>query len=925
MKNRIPAMAMSALMIVNLATPAFAAEHRDQGIYIPPIDFGENAGKHENEGGHIEIPDPNSNIMPKPDKPYLPIDPDQPGKPSFPNIPDEPTNPPGPDSNPDGEPEEEVNNSLYYYINLAGDILDTKDSAGHHGASLFTESLTTEYTVNGKNLLTQLRSNSNHVTLDYGYEAIVGEDEDDYESIDAEIRTILSNQGINPTDASILAAIKNQIDNGTNIYDINGDKVSSTLVSTDYYDIFWYILKEGSSHWHVDGVLRVKDIPEVETFNVTYSWGNAPTGVTLPTGATYAKDDTVTVDTTYYTGYEVSANNGKYVFSGWNRSDFTITEDTVIQGTWNFIPTGGLPPTQRAYNVTIKYLLDVDSTELQDPYTATYNQEVTVDVDGNVPATISFNNAVYDLDHITYGTWVSDRYGNYDHVSTAWYTLHSEEPGHITPENPPTEYNYTINYVNKHGTILGTKTGKIGAGEDWFLYDLIPTTSEYGMLLNYSGSVEGENCQEDIIITACYYHMYGLAIKYVDVDSGNSFKLPYNDMYSECSDWDVSDKIPAEIGEYTWVATEGDSVSGTDIHKNLTITAKYQKNPQLFNWEVNYYDMHGNVIDAKRTGVNFEGGGWSLLNLVPASHDILGTLDHYTGPVTGENCQADIVINAYYKANHSVNIYYIDADTNAEISTTYTDTKIDCDNWDYSGCVSNTLQANGNEYTFDSITGDPISGTDLHKDLSITVKYKMVVPTPIPEPTPTPTPTTPTTKKYVYVTVKYVDEDGNQIHDDYTLKIRKNRSYDVNDQILSTIEFNNETYNFINTTGGLLETNCCPNNVTIMAHYVKEVHEESTPVVTPIPSETPNPSESPESTPEPWSEPTQPVETPEIPDVNIPNPTPEVKDEKTEDNDTITDDIPKTGDNSILALAISGLINSVCGLHIMHKKSKRVF
>lgn len=240
--------------------------------------------------------------------------------------------------------ESEVDN-LNYFINLAGDVLDSEAGAGHHASSDFTDALTPEYKVDGDVLeeATNASSMENDIQEKSGnttwiYDAVMGENPDDYVAADAEIRKILSAKGLLPNDEAVLAEAKRQIESGTTIKDINGETISSSLISTAYYKVYWYVLKEGGDYWHVDGIMKKLEQPKVQTYTVEYQWTNAPESQTLPRTVTYAENDLVTVDTTYTANMEIAVDGGKWIFSGWNKSGaFNITSNTVISGSWEFV------------------------------------------------------------------------------------------------------------------------------------------------------------------------------------------------------------------------------------------------------------------------------------------------------------------------------------------------------------------------------------------------------------------------------------------------------------------------------------------------------------------------------------------------------------------------------------------------------------
>ena len=296
-KRRILSSALAAIMAFSMSMPAYAATNYEGDLDDPGLDAGGN----NSAGAIVKVQ----------------------GKPGWDD-----------DSN-------YITNGLNFYINLAGDILDTTDSSGHHPTSLFTSALTSSYTVDGSELEKSVKNSSYYTYIDNYYDGIVGTS-DGYKATDSEIRSILANYITMPSDADILANVKTQIENGTNVHDINGSMISSSLVNTSYFSVYWYVLKEGSDHWHVDGILEKKDPPEINTYLVDYSWTTdagpgLPSNMTPPATVEYAENDNVKIDTTYTQGQQVQVDGGYYEFSGWDTTeDFTITANKSITGTWTW-------------------------------------------------------------------------------------------------------------------------------------------------------------------------------------------------------------------------------------------------------------------------------------------------------------------------------------------------------------------------------------------------------------------------------------------------------------------------------------------------------------------------------------------------------------------------------------------------------------
>ena len=396
-KRRILSSALAAIMAFSMSMPAYAATNYEGDLNDPGLDAGGNnsAGAIvEVHGGH------------------------------------------GRDDNWNHGDSNYITNGLNFYINLAGDVLDTTDSSGHYPKSLFTSALTSSYTVDGSELEKSVKNSSYYTYINDYYDGIVGTS-DGYKATDSEIRSILANYITMPSDADILANVKTQIENGTNVHDINGSMISSSLVNTSYFNVYWYVLKEGSDHWHVDGILEKKDPPEINTYLVDYSWTTdagpgLPNAMTPPATVEYAENDNVKIDATYYQGQQVLVTGGYYEFSGWDTTeDFTITTNKSITGTWTWHADEPLAE----YTVTIHYKHAVNGDILIADRTATYTENDTYNETANILDMITVDGKNYLLDNTTGDDLTGTMDGNKE--ITCWYVLE---------DSPITEYTLTIHY-----------------------------------------------------------------------------------------------------------------------------------------------------------------------------------------------------------------------------------------------------------------------------------------------------------------------------------------------------------------------------------------------------------------------------------------------------------------------------------------------
>lgn len=388
-KRRILSSALAAIMAFSMSMPAYAATNYKGDLDDPGLDAGGN----NSAGAIVEVQ----------------------GKSGW-------------DDGWNHDDSNYITNGLNFYINLAGDILDTTDSSGHHPTSLFTSALTSSYTVDGSELEKSVKNSSYYTYIDNYYDGIVGTS-DGYKATDNEIRSILANYITMPSDADILANVKTQIENGTNVHDINGSMISSSLVNTSYFSVYWYVLKEGSDHWHVDGILEKKDPPEINTYLVDYSWTTdagpgLPSNMTPPATVEYAENDNVKIDTTYTQGQQIQVEGGYYEFSGWDTTeDFTITANKSITGTWTWHADEPLAE----YTITMEFKNET-GTVIKESYVSGLITAGSPWEYNAAPATIEYNGVTYDFDHYDQPTLIKGDALTQNLIVIAYYVIHIDPP-----------------------------------------------------------------------------------------------------------------------------------------------------------------------------------------------------------------------------------------------------------------------------------------------------------------------------------------------------------------------------------------------------------------------------------------------------------------------------------------------------------------
>ena len=120
-KRRILSSALAAIMAFSMSVPTYAATNYEGDLNDPGLDAGGN----NSAEAIVEVQ----------------------GRPGW-------------DDNWNHGDSNYITNGLNFYINLAGDILDTTDSSGHYPKSLFTSALTSSYTVDGSELEKSVKNSS---------------------------------------------------------------------------------------------------------------------------------------------------------------------------------------------------------------------------------------------------------------------------------------------------------------------------------------------------------------------------------------------------------------------------------------------------------------------------------------------------------------------------------------------------------------------------------------------------------------------------------------------------------------------------------------------------------------------------------------------------------------------------------------------
>ena len=166
---------------------------------------------------------------------------------------------------------------------------------------------------------------------------------------------------LKPDDADVDTSGATKTYTYTKTYTVTIDPTDDAVAGKDYYPLngpTTLTVKDSTGQdVRIDFPIPAGKVT-LQKYKVEYTWTNAPEGVTLPTGTTVTHSAPYTVDSTYSNSSTVEVKDaygnvkGVYTFGGWNQTgEITITEDTIITGTWSY---------EKKY--TVKYDLDGGTT-----------------------------------------------------------------------------------------------------------------------------------------------------------------------------------------------------------------------------------------------------------------------------------------------------------------------------------------------------------------------------------------------------------------------------------------------------------------------------------------------------------------------------------------------------------------------------------
>ena len=264
---------------------------------------------------------------------------------------------------------------------------------------------------------------------------------------------------------------------------------------------------------------------------------------------------------------------------------------------------------------------------------------------------------------------------------------------------------------------------------------------------------------------------YNLVINYIDKE-GNQLANPYTESLAVDSSYNIDSPI---INGYT---ADLLNVSGT-ITEDTTIDVVYSKNK--YNLVINYYDDRGNIIADSYTDVLEFNDSYNI-----TSPEVYGFKPMYE-TVSGI-IKDNTTINVNYTRNdYSLIIYYVDEFGNTMSEPYHTSMQ-------YGNSFDNPSPVIYG-YTPDY---DHISGI-LDRNLEYTVTYS---------------------KNDYVLTIKYIDQDGNRVADDYIATLKYNDPYEVESPIIPGHDYNIDVVSGVLTRDTEIIVNYVVRYYTVTINYI---------------------------------------------------------------------------------------------------------
>ena len=431
---------------------------------------------------------------------------------------------------------------------------------------------------------------------------------------------------------------------------------------------------------------------------------------------------------------------------------------------------------------------------------------VAISTDGSVAISTDGLSWTYYSGKLTAKTWISVEYGNGMFVAIANNSnvLAASFDGITWYETTIEESNRAWQRVRFANNIFWGLANSSSSGKKFnpeLLFKLDPTeniistnnhTIKNSSLTVTRSEIPTVNSGElGVTLTLEKTNTFTLTQKYYIDGTTTSIKDTDVTNVEKGSSWafgDYPSKITIGDDEYVFSSVSGDNASGTNITSNKERIIYYTYVLKTFTLTQNYY-IDGTTTplqDSTVTSVT-EGNNWSFSNY--PSKITIGDDEYVFSSVSGDaasgtNINSNKVRNVYYtyvlKTFTLTQKYYIKGTTTSLKSDTIISVT-EGDSWAF-GSYPSTITVGNDTYTFDSISGDESSGTNISENKERIVYYTYVLKT------------FTLTQKY------YIKDTTTSLQSDTVINVTEGDSWAFEDYP-STITVGNDTYAFDSVSG----------------------------------------------------------------------------------------------------------------------------
>ena len=431
---------------------------------------------------------------------------------------------------------------------------------------------------------------------------------------------------------------------------------------------------------------------------------------------------------------------------------------------------------------------------------------VAISTDGSVAISTDGLAWTYYSGKLTAKTWISVEYGNGMFVAIANNSnvLAASFDGITWYETTIEESNRAWQRVRFANNIFWGLANSSSSGKKFnpeLLFKLDPTentistnnhTIKNSSLTVTRSEIPTVNSGElGVTLTLEKTNTFTLTQKYYIDGTTTSIKDTDVTNVEKGSSWafgDYPSKITIGNDEYVFSYISGDDASGTNINSNKERIIYYTYVLKTFTLTQKYY-IKGTTTSLKSDTITSvtEGNNWSFSDY--PSKITIGDDEYVFSSVSGDdasgtNITSNKVRNVYYtyvlKTFTLTQKYYIKGTATSLKSDTITSVT-EGDSWAF-GSYPSTITVGNDTYTFDSVSGDESSGTNLDGN-----KERIVYYTYVP-------------KVYTLTQKYYIKDTTTSLQSDTVINVTEGDSWAFTDYS-STITVGNDTYAFDSVSG----------------------------------------------------------------------------------------------------------------------------